>query len=86
MQTYSSYPHKDPVLGLDGFVEGANKLLTAGGFVRRTRERYGLVNNGVNNTSWASVLSLPANSKISKAVSRNQVQWLRIPRKTQGRV
>jgi hypothetical protein len=79
MQTYSSYPHKDPVLGLDGFVEGANKLLMAGGFVRRTWERYGLVNNGVNNTSWASVLSLPASPKISKAVLATKFSGFEFP-------
>jgi cytochrome P450 len=42
-----SYPHKDPVFGLDLFFEGA-RLLKAGRFVRRSRERYGHVNNGVN--------------------------------------
>jgi hypothetical protein len=33
------YPHRDPVLGLDIFLENA-KLLKTGGFWDRTRERY----------------------------------------------
>jgi cytochrome P450 len=45
-----SYPHKDPVFGLDVFFEGA-KLLKAGQYCSRVQERYGLVNNGVNTFS-----------------------------------
>lgn len=44
------FPHKDPIFGLDFFVEGS-KLLKTGGFLPRTRERFSLVNNGVNTYS-----------------------------------
>jgi cytochrome P450 len=42
-----AYPHKDPVFGFDLFFEGF-KLLKTGGYLSRTQERYGRVNNGVN--------------------------------------
>jgi cytochrome P450 len=44
------FPHKDPVFGLDFFIEGG-KLLKSGFFLRRTQERFTEVNNGVNTYS-----------------------------------
>ena len=44
------FPHKDPVFGLDFFIEGG-RLLKSGFFLRRTQERYTEVNNGVNTYS-----------------------------------
>jgi len=40
------FPHKDPIFGLDFFIEGS-KLLKTGKFLPRTQERWSLVNNGV---------------------------------------
>ena len=45
-----SFPHKDPIFGLDFFIEGS-KLLKAGSFLPPTQERWDLVNNGVNTYS-----------------------------------
>lgn len=42
-----SYPHRDPIFGLDLFFEGI-KLLKVGKFLSRAQQRYELVNNGVN--------------------------------------
>ena len=41
-----SYPHKDPIFGLDLFFENA-KLGIHGGFVKRVQERYQSINGGV---------------------------------------
>jgi len=45
-----SYPHKDPIFGLDLFFEGF-KLLKTGGFLNRVQERYAFVNGGVHTYS-----------------------------------
>jgi hypothetical protein len=42
---YPKYPHRDPVLGLDLFIENF-KLSKTGGFLERTPERYEEVNGG----------------------------------------
>jgi cytochrome P450 len=45
-----AFPHKDPVFGLDFFVEGS-RLIKTGGFLARTVERFECVNGGVNTYS-----------------------------------
>lgn len=45
-----SFPHKDPVFGLDFFVEGS-RLFKTGGFLARTVERFDCINGGVNTYS-----------------------------------
>ena len=42
-----SYPHKDPILGLDLFFENI-KLLKHGGLLEKFKERYNTINGGVH--------------------------------------
>lgn len=44
------YPHKDPIFGLDTFFESL-RLSRTGGLLERMRERYRLVDGGVNTYS-----------------------------------
>lgn len=45
-----SFPHKDPIFGLDFFIEGS-KLLKTGKYLPRTGERWNLVDNGARTYS-----------------------------------
>ena len=42
---YPKYPHRDPILGIDFFLENM-KLTRTGGFLERTQQRYQEVNEG----------------------------------------
>lgn len=46
----AKYPHKDPIFGLDIFLENV-KLSRTGGFMEKVRERYARINGGVNSYS-----------------------------------